>query len=162
MGSRPLRQLGGAGGWRRDAQEVPHETFDLWFGHDDIANKSAHQGADRVGEDGRHRNDGARFSDSLSDGANEFPVGEALWSDRIDGYVFMHVALCHGKRGEVIDIDGLKAVVAPPEHAEDRQVSKEPRDVVDEDVLVAEENRRTENGIGQPGLFQGAFKDRLA
>ena len=68
----------------------------------------------------------------------------------------------HGEVGEVFNVHGLQAVSAVAEHAEDWQPAQHPRDVVDEDVLVAEEYGRAENRVAKAAFNQCTFESRLA
>lgn len=60
---------------------------------------------------------------------------------------------------EVLDMDRSEAVVAATADGEDGQVSKEPRDVVEEDVVVAEDHCGSEYRMGETALGQGTLDE---
>ncbi len=62
----------------------------------------------------------------------------------------------------VLDEDRLEAVVPRAEHREHGEAAKHPRDIVDEDVLGAEDDRRPQDGVGEAGLGDGLLDEGLA
>ena len=68
----------------------------------------------------------------------------------------------HTEPGQIIDVDAADPVVPPPPDREQRQVAEEPGDVVDEHAVAAEEDGRTDDGIGDVGLGQRPLYQSLA
>ena len=139
-----------------------HQPFDFLAGNGDVADQFPHDGADEVAKTWRYRNDGAGLADEDADFADKFAVRERFGTDGVDNGVLRTLALFDGELGEVVDEDGLDAVLPVAEHAEDRKAAEDPRDVVDEDVFFAEEDRRAEDGVGQTRFPEGAFEHSLA
>ena len=71
-------------------------------------------------------------------------------------------ALRHCQRGQIVYVDRLQVVLPIAEYAEDREVAQHPGDVVDQDVFLAEEHGRAQDGVGQPRSGQGVLQDGLA
>ncbi len=101
-------------------------------------------------------------ADHVPDHAHQLDEGRALRADRVGHAVAPLGTLGHAQLGQVVDVDGPDAVVAPAPHREGGQVSEEPGDVVDEHPVATEQDGGSENGERQPGLGQRPFDERLA
>jgi hypothetical protein len=86
------------------------------------------------------------------DGADHLPERHRLGAYRVDGGILD--AAADGQPGQVIDVDGPDPVLAAAADREDRQVAQQPRDVVDEHVASAEQDRRAENRVRDAGAPQ--------
>ena len=71
-------------------------------------------------------------------------------------------ALLDGQPRQVVDVDRLQAIASVAEDAEHRQPPQSPGDVVDQDVLLAEKDRRPEDGVGDARLDQRLLQRGLA
>ncbi len=93
---------------------------------------------DAVTEGWRDGNDRTNPADGASNGLNERAVSEGFWPNGVDDGAVDPSALRYGKGGKVVYEDGLEPVLTAAEHTEDGKTAQKPRDVVDEDVLLAE------------------------
>jgi len=57
--------------------------------------------------------------------------------------------LLHCQRRQVTRVDRLQLVFSISKNAEDRQAAQHPGDVIDQDVLFAEDHRGSQDGIRQ-------------
>ena len=155
-------EFGGAGGGRVGAEEVGHKGGDFVAGDDDIVDGQAGEATDQIGEGWGDGDDGAGSADEEGDFLDEGAVGEGFGADGVDGDVGGFLAEGDGEGGEVIDVDGLEAVEAVAEDAEEGEFAEDPGDVVDEDVMVAEEDGGAEDGVGEVSGFEGGLEVGLA
>src|SRR6266540_110146 len=82
--------------------------------------------------------------DRTPDEPDELPVLEGLRSGSIDGAAGLLAPNLDADPCDVVDVHGLDSVPAAAGDPVDRQASERPRKVVDEDVVVAVRERRTD------------------
>ena len=100
-----------------------------------------------MGEPRRRVNDPGATRHGLADEPRQLLERVALRADGIDDAVTVLRARLVEKRGHVLDKDRLEAVGAVAGDREDGKPAEEPGDVVHEDVLVAEDDGGTYDGI---------------
>ena len=87
--------------------------------------------------------------------------GEGLRSDGVHDPVAALFSLVDGDAGEIVDIDGLDPVTAVSENAEEGEPPEDPGDVVDEDILTSEEDRRPQDRPAYSETPQLPLQERL-
>jgi len=159
---RPIGQPCLAGGRGVRAQQVRHEPLDFLPGDHHVAQELAENPADRKARRRRHPDDPAVPADRLRDRLDQLAVRESLRPDRIDDHVVVPTPVLHGQGREIIHVDRLQPVGAVAEDAEDRQLPQHPGDVVDQDVVAAEQHRRPQDGMREPRLDQAPLQPGLS
>lgn len=102
-------------------------------------------------------NDWSWFSDCAPNGIDKFPVGKGFGPDRVDHDVLITLPFLNSERGQVIDVDWLKLIRSVSEHSKQWKASEYPGDVIDKDVFLTEENCRSQDGIGNPRVFDSTL-----
>src|SRR5581483_3101862 len=76
--------------------------------------------------------------------------------------VLVASAVLDSQARKIVDVHAADAVVASPTNGKDGQPAQQPRDVVQQYAVSAEENRRAEDGERQLALDERALDKRLA
>ena len=97
-----------------------------------------------------------------ADQPNEFLVRPALLAGRVEHDVVVAGAGLDSDPSHVVDRHGLHLVAPAAGNEEERDVPQAPGDVVDEDVLRPEDERRPHDRVGEPGVAEPPFGLRLA
>src|SRR5262249_3929596 len=160
--SGPIGQLGSPRRRRTGEQQIFHEPLNFFAGDHYVTYQLAYHRPDHVARGGRDRDDRPGLANDEADLAHQLTVSERFWADRVDESVPRLAPLLDREFGEVIYIDRLKAVPPVPEDAEHRESAQRPGDVVDQDVLPAEEHRRAQDCVRQARFGQRSLQPRLA
>src|ERR1019366_9107156 len=95
------------------------------------------------------RQDRSGFTDDATDLFDQTPESECLRAYGVHNPIGGLPAFGNGKGGEVLDVDRLDSVVPSAEHAEHRKPTQRPGNVVDQDVLAAEQDCRPEDRMAE-------------
>jgi hypothetical protein len=142
-------------------EKVLHETLDFISRDENVSEELAEKPAGSIAEFRRNGNDRTPHANDASKLPDELAVAVGLRANGIDDPVRALDSLCDSEVGEIVNVDGLQAIVTCPEDSEDGEVAEHPGNVVDEDVLTSEENGRTEDRVRKPGFSEVALDQSL-
>ncbi|TMG31666.1 MAG: YraN family protein [Chloroflexi bacterium] len=149
VGQQPVVEaLGPTRPLRRDEQLL-HQTLELWL----VEHHVVDQASDELGRPQRRSRRHVHEPRMPADGDRDRLDHLAVIDDVRSGCVDRHVVRLLGRpRRDLRDVfagDRLDAVITSSRNAEDREPPEQPCDVVDQDVPVAEDQRRSDDRPGQ-------------
>jgi hypothetical protein len=124
-------------------KEVLHEALDFIARDENVPEELAEKPTGGIAKLRRNRNDRPPHAKDLSKLPDELAIAVGLRPNGIDGAVLALDSLCDSEVSEVVNVDRLQAIVTCAEDSEDWEVTEDPGNVVNEDVLASEENGRT-------------------
>src|SRR5207237_8926775 len=104
-----------------------------------------------------HVNYPGRTYDHGPDETNEVREGEGLGPDGVDDRAGRRRGRLQRDAGDVLDDDRLDGIAAVAPDPEDRQMAEQPGDVVDQDVALAADDSRPDDGRLDTRLEQRPF-----
>jgi hypothetical protein len=101
-------------------------------------------------------------ADGRAEGIDQLPEGERLRADRVEHDGVGACAEGDAQPGKVIDVDRTHPVGAEPAHREDRHVTQQPGNVVDQHAVAAEQDRRAGDSVRDAELAEDLLDLGLA
>jgi len=158
----PVREGGGPGGGSlRVGQTVGHCSVFITSQQHVTERRSHDPGEERKDEPGnpdQHRT----TPDDLPDGSDQLNEGGSLGSYGVAHAIKAFGAFLKTELGEIVDVNCSDAVVTSTAYGENRKMTKQPGDVIDQDAVTAEEDGRTQHRVGHARLGQGPFDQSFA
>jgi hypothetical protein len=89
-------------------------------------------------------------------------IAECFRSDSIRRLVRFPLDTRNDRGGKIVNIDRLQPIASVPVYAKYRQSPQRPGDIVDQNVFLAEQDRRPKYGMRQASLFDVLLNLSLA
>ena len=135
----PLLDARGPGRRPGSVGEVVGHSSILVPGEQDVSQRDVEKRGSHGQEDARYLDHFGAAPDCSSDGLYELKEGWTIGADCVDNTGLPASPGGHREFREIIHMDRPDAVVATSTHREDREVSEQPGDVVDEHAVGAEQ-----------------------
>ena len=126
-----------------------------------VVKKPADAGAEDWNECTWDVDDSSPARDFTSDELNELEKGRPFRADGIHDRVFASNTRVDAELSKILDVDRTDPVVTSTTDGEDRKVPKQPGDVGEQHVMVAEQHCGPEHCVGKTALGQSTFDDCL-
>ena len=154
----PIGQASFASCGRIRVEKTAHQGVDFIASQDNVPHCRTNGPANQVSNGRLHGDHPSSNGDNPCNLLHELAIGESLRSDRVhDDIVVLHSA-SNRQIGKIINVNRSDSVRAIAKNSKDGKTPQYPGDVVDEDVLAAEQNGRPKYRIGQPRISHRPFQ----
>lgn len=131
----------------------------MWFAcNHHVPHTERNRPASPISQSRRKTDDESLHSQHCSNRFRQSAVGESFLPNSLRYFIPILLSLFHRRGRQVVNADRLEPVISGAQHPKSRQVLQRPGYIVDQDVLLPEQDCRSQNTVGSAEPFEGRFQ----